>query len=186
MPTNPDSLDIVQVVKQEWQSLGGDAGDEAPYSTPIEVAEDAIEVAAVLLQEVGRRDKSAAIWPDSGKLRFRDSENTGSGKTLTELVSGSGGLTESSHEALDTLTHAIAETSYEEVTYSANKISAITVWETDSKLKKIREELYTYTGSKITQIVTNQYDGAGVVSQTVTETVTYDGVKIASIDRVKS
>ena len=186
MPINPDSLDIVQVIKQEWQSLGGDAGDEAPYSTPIEVTEDAIEAAAVLFQETGRRDKSAAIWPDNGKIRFRDSENTGSGKTLTELASGSGGLTESSHEALDSLVHAISETSYEEVTYSSGKISAITVWETDDKLKKIREELYTYTGSKITQIVTNHYDGSGVIVQTVTESITYDGSKIESIDRVKS
>jgi len=90
MPTNPDGLDIVQLIKQEWASLGGDSEDEAPYETPIEPLEDGIEVAAIFLVESGdsRPSRAIAIWKDGNNMRFRDANQTGSGKTLTELVGG--------------------------------------------------------------------------------------------------
>jgi hypothetical protein len=186
MPSTPDSLEIVQVEKQESTALGGDDNDAQPFAVPLDPTEDALEMAGAVFQEVGRRDKSVAVWPDSGKLRFRDSENIGSGLTLTDLASGSGGLNESTHESLDTLTHDINETSYEEITYSGNKVSTVIVWETSAKLKKIREEIYSYSGSKVSQVVIKQYDGSGVLKQTLTDTYTYSGAKISSIDHVRS
>ena len=93
MPANPDSLDLVQLEKQESAGLGGDAADELPFAAPIEPQEDAIEVAGVMLQETGRRDRQLAIWPDGNDMRFRDIDNpgtSGEGHTLTELLASGG------------------------------------------------------------------------------------------------
>jgi len=101
--------------------------------------------------------------------------------------SGGSGITEAQHEALDTIVHDIDESSYDEVTYgSGNLVSTYIVWETAAKLKKIREEQYTYSGSKVSQSVTIQYDGTGAVKMTVTETYTYSGSRVTSVTRTKS
>ncbi|MGD9209162.1 MAG: hypothetical protein PVI90_00225 [Desulfobacteraceae bacterium] len=99
---------------------------------------------------------------------------------------GSGGLSETAHEALDRLTHQINENSYDEVTYTGNNPTNYTVWTNSSKTTKIREEQYTYTGNKVTQVVTIQYDGSGVEKERLTETYTYTGNKIDSITRTKA
>jgi hypothetical protein len=54
---------------------------------------------------------------------------------------GGSGITEPQHEALDTLTHDIDETSYDEVTYgSGSRVASYIVWASAAKLLKIREE----------------------------------------------
>jgi hypothetical protein len=90
MPSNPDGLDVVQLLKRETAALGGDAADEAPYDSPIEPLEDGVEVAAIFIVESGdsRPSRAVAIWKDGNNMRFRDLNNTGSGKTLSELVGG--------------------------------------------------------------------------------------------------
>jgi hypothetical protein len=90
MPSNPDGLDVVQLIKQEWSSLGGDSGDEKPYDAPIEPLEDGIEVAAIFIVESGdsRPSRAVAIWKDGNNMRFRDVTNPGSGYTLSELIGG--------------------------------------------------------------------------------------------------
>jgi hypothetical protein len=192
MPTNPDSLDLVQLEKQESAGLGGNAGDELPFAAPIEPQEDAIEVAGVMLQETGRRNRQVALWPDGNDMRFRDISNPGTaggGHTLSELLSGAGGgITEGQHRNLDQLVHEIAEDYYEEFTYSAGKITNITHWTDAGKTTKIREQIFTYTGNKVNTIVTKQYDGAGVVKsgETMTETFAYSGNSITSITAVMS
>lgn len=95
-------------------------------------------------------------------------------------------FTEGQHEVLDTLTHEVAETSFDEVTYSGGKVSACVVWETAAKLKKIREELYTYSGGKVSTAVEIQYDAAGVEKARVTEVYTYSGSKVTSIARTRT
>jgi hypothetical protein len=107
-------------------------------------------------------------------------------EALEELDFSASGITESQHEALDTIIHEIDETSYDEVIYIGNYASSYIVWETASKLKKIREELYTYTSGKITKVITKQYDNAGVLKMTMTEDYTYSGNKISIITRTKS
>lgn len=114
MPANPDSLDLVQLEKQESAALGGDAADELPFAAPIDPQEDMIEVAGVAFQEAGRRDRQVAVWPDGNHLRLRDINNPGTaggGHTLTDLLSGGagGGITESEHDAFDKLLHNLDE-----------------------------------------------------------------------------
>ena len=90
------------------------------------------------------------------------------------------------HAIVDALTHNLAETSYEELTYTGNQVTDIVVWETVGKTKKIRETSLTYTGNKVTTEVNKQYDGAGVLTQTVTSTYTYTGNKLTSVSHVES
>lgn len=111
------------------------------------------------------------------------------GGVVKSLTSGvGGGITPSQHRVLDQLVHGIAEDSFEETTYTGNRADAIIVWTDAGKTQKIREELFTYTGSKVTTIVTKQYDGAGalIVGETMTETVAYSGNTVLSITRVMS
>ncbi len=73
---------------------------------------------------------------------------------------------------------------YEEVTYSGNKTTNVTIWTDNTKVQKIREQIFSYTGNNITQIVTSYYDGAGTVFKTMTETIAYDAQgKTTSITR---
>jgi hypothetical protein len=100
---------------------------------------------------------------------------------------GGSGITEAEHELLDTLVHDIDETSYDDVTYGiGSRVDSYIVWANVAKLLKIREEQYSYSGSKISQVVMTQYDGTGAVKMTITETYTYTGSKITSITRTKS
>jgi len=95
------------------------------------------------------------------------------------------GLTENEHEALDTLVHDIAETSYDEMTYSGNRLTNQTTWETASKLKKIREQQITYSGGRVTQIINIQYDAAGVENTRTTEVYSYSGNKVTDVTRTQ-
>lgn len=99
--------------------------------------------------------------------------------------SAGSGITEAQHEALDTLTHEIDETSFDEVTYVGSNPSTYIVWTDNTKVTKIREDQYTYTGSRVTQVVTIQYDALGVENMRTTEVYTYIGGKISTIDRTK-
>jgi len=117
----------------------------------------------------------------NGEFHFRDALGIFNPRT------GGSGITESQHEALDTLVHEIDESSYDEVTYgSGNRVSTYIVWETAAKLKKIREEQYTYSGNNVSQSVTIQYDGTGAVKMTMTEVYAYSGNKVTSVTRTKS
>ena len=81
-------------------------------------------------------------------------------------------LTSVTHNPLDQLVHNIAETSYMEVTRTGLQVDSVIIWETVAKLKKIREELYSYTGENVTTIITKQYNSSGVLEETLTETIT--------------
>lgn len=117
----------------------------------------------------------------NGEFRMLD----GAG-VFNPRTGGGGGITEPQHSGLDSLVHLIAENSFEEVTYTGARVDAISIWTDSGKTVKIREELFTYVGNKVTVIVRNQYDGAGVLESTITETLTYTGSKLISIDRVLS
>ena len=89
MPNTPNDFEVVQPLKQEWENLGG--GSSYPYSLPIEPFSDAIETGGLFVVEVGRRNKTVAVWADQGKLKFRDVENQGeggAGLTLTQIKTG--------------------------------------------------------------------------------------------------
>ena len=184
MPANPDSL-VLRVVQVD--ALGNN-----PWDEPVDPTDDGFKIAAVYLVEPGKDDLLGAIWRDGVNLRFRDEANPGTasgGFTLTELLAGAGGgITAGQHRVLDQLVHDISEDSYEEISYTGNQVDSVVTWETSSKLKKIREQLFTYSGNKVVTIVAKQYDAAGalIAGETQTETLTYSGNKVASIDRVMS
>ena len=188
MPETPNDLDVVQVVKQEWPDLGGEPGPLIPYALPIEPLEDGIEIAALFIVEVGRRNKGLAIWSDDGDMRFRDVVNPGTdgkGYTLSELLAGSGGLTEEGHKVLRQLIHWIPDgpgdgfstSPFKEETWSGAFKTYEVWWESNSKLKKIFDHSMTWTGVKKTSETWTLYktDGTSKLID-ATDTITYSGI----------
>jgi hypothetical protein len=137
-------------------------------------------------QDLFLLDMSPGLPTEEGQVRYTELDiKAYVNGVVVSLISGSG-ITEPQHEVLDTLAHALDETSYTEITRIAGKVSNITVWATASKLLKIREEQITRTGSKISQLVTIQYDGTGTEKMRVTETFTRTGDKVTSIAAVRA
>ena len=186
--------DAVWLQKYEDTATGGDDADQADAfaaTEPLDPHDDAPMVQGIFLiapQPSTTLDKLVFITRDaSGNIVIRDDVDQ-TERTLTDLLSGGSGVTPGSHRNLDQLVHAIAETSFEEVSYTGNKVDSIIVWTTVGKTQKIREELFTYTGNQVTTIVTKQYDAAGtlIVGETMTETLSYTGNKLDDITRVMS
>ena len=102
--------------------------------------------------------------------------------------SGGGGISEAQHEALDTLVHNLAETSYEEITRSGGQVTDVVVWTTSGKTTKVRETNITRSGGQLSQIVHKHYDGTGTIiaGQTLTGTVTRVNGQLESIDWVQT
>jgi hypothetical protein len=107
------------------------------------------------------------------------------GSTVYSLISGSG-LTEATHEPLDTLVHEIAENAYEEIVKISGQVSSDTIWETAAKLKKIRETLVTRVGGQVSVVVVKQYDSAGALKKTLTGTITRVSGQVDNIAWVKT
>lgn len=125
---------------------------------------------------------AVSLYRSGNDLMFDDANNTP--KTLTELAAV--GISESEHEALDTLAHDLAESFYREYTYTGWRVTNVTTWETVSKLKKIREEQITYSSGRISTQISIQYDSSGVESYRMTYTYTYTGIRISSVTAVRS
>jgi len=177
----PPNIDRVQAVKWESSEKGGTEEDIQPVG--MDEIEDALSGRGFYFQPSGGpADEAVLVWRDGSDLKLQDAAC--GPYTLTMLAAN--GITENQHEALDTIIHGIDKSSYDEIAYTGNNISAYTVWETASKLKKVREEIYTYDLGKVTQVITKQYDGTGTLKMTVTETYSYSGSKISSITRTKS
>ena len=100
--------------------------------------------------------------------------------------SGSGGIDEQQHRDLDTLTHELDESSYDEITYTNRKISNITTWDSSSKNVKVREYQLTYSGRKLTKAVMIQYDPSGSIKEKITEEYSYYGRRIVSVTRTRN
>lgn len=99
-------------------------------------------------------------------------------------ASASSGVSEITHRDLNQLVHGIAEDSYEEIIYGSGiHVSNIIVWTDDSKTTKVREEQYSRTGNLIDTLIMIQYDEDGLEVERITETYTYSGIRIISIDR---
>ena len=153
MPKPPDR---VQLLKQETVGGGGDAADIHPVfaETKLNPREDAPEALGFFFQSpTGPDDEECYVTRnDDGDMLLKD-ENADSGSevTLSQLLeSAAGGIPETEHRSLDQLVHDVAESSYDEVVYTGNKVTEYITWETASKLKKIRHVTVTYTGKKVT------------------------------------
>jgi len=183
-------VDRVQVIKQESAALGGDGADERPWPEPIAPQEDAPEVAGVYFQDVSNRDETTLISRNGDDMTFKDVNNP-TPKTLTEVIAGSGALTESAHRTLRQLIHFIdsgpaegfASGAYKETLPAADPFpTTVTWWESSGKTKRIVEKTITRSGGGATAVtptpvVWDIYDTDGTTKlATVSDAITYSGV----------
>lgn len=93
MPKPPDK---VQLQKQESSAGGGDDADndDGFLYSPLDPAEDAIDVAGVYLQEdtgggVSSNDKVVVLYREGNEMYMEDSVNAGASRvSLSALLSG--------------------------------------------------------------------------------------------------
>lgn len=123
---------------------------------------------------------------DSAGLNNTSADNVQDAISDLDFAVTGGGITEGVHETLDTLVHNIAEDSFEEATYTGifNRLTNVTIYTDATKTTKVRETSFTYTGPRITTVTTIQYDGAGVVKNTLTEAITYIGPFSNRVDNI--
>ncbi len=174
-------VDRVLPLKLEDTSSGGDEIDTFP--TSLDPFEDHIECAGLVLDETSTRDESVRVYRSGGNLTFVDASNP-TPHTLSDLLAG--GMGEDAHRLLDQLTHAIDEDSFDEVLRTNGKIDSIITWETDAKLKKIREVTVSRSAGKVASVVLKQYDASGVLKEQLTETYTRVNGRISSVNRVRA
>lgn len=180
------AIDKVVPVKQESSATGGTPADDVEFAQePADVNQDALEARGYYVQNDTSRDTSVFISRDaSNNMTFKDGVVAGT-KTLTDLLAAGSGITEPQHENLDSLTHWLVETSWDEVLYTGSKVQNVTTWDSPSKVTKIRETQVTYTGNKVTQAIDIQYDASGVELYRIQENFTYTGNKITAITRTR-
>ena len=90
------------------------------------------------------------------------------------------------HASIDDLVHGLAEDSYQEITRTAGAVTSVVVWTDSGKTVKIRETTITRSGGQVSQTVEEQYDGAGLLIQTLTSTFTRVSGQVTSVDVVES
>lgn len=169
--------DRVRPLKMET-SLRGTELDEFP--TALDPSEDHVEARGMFLQNDTSDDEVVGVSRDaSNNMTFDDTANS---VTLTDLVAGTGGLTEGAHEVLDTLIHNLAEDNHEQITKSGGKISNVTSWTDDGETIKIREIALTRSSGRISQVDIIQYDGSGDEEYRMVGTVTRVSNKVDHID----
>lgn len=141
-----------------------------------------IEDDEIILKEnsLGDPTEVGGIRQVGGVFRMKDA--TG----VFNPRSGGGGITEGEHELLDTLVHWVGETNWQEIVRSGGKVTNVINWETDAKLKKIRECVITRSGGKVSQLDAIQYDGTGAEKMRLTGVITRASGKVASIAWTKT
>lgn len=92
-----------------------------------------------------------------------------------------GGIDPLRHEQLKTLTHFNVQDGYSIITYDCNKLSNYTIYTDSSMAKKIREFILTYTGLKVNESFSIQYDDNGIESYRIKTNFSYNGYKMQSI-----
>lgn len=177
-------MDRVQLLKQEWGSLGGDALDESPVPEPIEPQEDAMETAGVYLQDAANRDENVLLSRVGDDMTFQDVNNS-TPVTLTDLLATSG-MTVPQHANLDTLLHALSENHDITPTFSAyGVITGITIRTPGGTL--VRDANFGYNSSGlITSVVFRQYDAAGSVIETLTAVYNYTSGSLDTVSVTRS
>jgi hypothetical protein len=97
-----------------------------------------------------------------------------------------GGITESQHEALDTIVHDLAEDAYTEVERTSGQVARVTVWTSSAMTLKIRETLITYASGLVVDVAETQFDSGGSPVATLTDTVTRSSGLISHVDTVRT
>ncbi len=90
------------------------------------------------------------------------------------------------HEALDTLTHRLAEDEDVEFAYSSGDLMRVTHWTDAGRTTKIREIILSYTSGDLTGVVATQHDGTGAVIATLTKTLAYVGGVLDTVTAVRT
>jgi len=176
--------DRVKPLKFESPDSGGTELDE--FQTSLDPSEDHLDARGVFIQNDTSDDEAVHVTRDAGgNMQFKDAQNT-TYKTLTELLAGSGGLTESAHRTLRQLIHFIDDGpaegfvsgAYREVLPAGDPFPTSIIWYEDgTKAKKIVELALTWSGPVTTQEVWRVYDTDGsTVLATVTDTITNSGI----------
>ena len=98
-------------------------------------------------------------------------------RRITTSTGIGGGISANQHRSLDQLVHLISENSYYERNYSSGKLNSEIWWIDVSKTTKIREIIRTYTGWRVSQKVTKQYNISGSLVETFTETISRDCIE---------
>lgn len=179
--------DRVRVTKYEYASKGGDASDETDYLDEIDPNDDGVDARALYLQNDSSEDSNVEISRDtSSNMTFKDGVVSGT-KTLTELLAGSGGLTEESHRTVDQWVHwDLDEDCYYEVTYTSGRITDEIWWTDSGKTQKIREASYSYTGILVNTETRKSYNSGGTLVETLTITYSYSGKRIQNATYVRT
>lgn len=175
-------VDRVQPLKIEAPESGGVETDLFPTST--DRNEDFLDCRGVALQNDESDDDTVQMTRSGNDLLFKDGPNP-TPTTLSDLLAVSG-ITAEEHRNLDQLVHLLAENYYEEYVYTGPRVTGIITWTSVSKVLKIREEQYTYDESRVSTVVTIQYNAAGTEFERVTETYTYSGNKVTNMTAVRS
>lgn len=75
---------------------------------------------------------------------------------------------------------------FTEFFYALGKLVQSVVWETSSRIKKLEESFFSYTGANMTKAVKTTYDSEGVFLYTETKTFTYSGGSITTVVTVRT
>jgi hypothetical protein len=180
--------DRVRLLKNESPTTGG-TQDDVGFPSQLNPNQDGISVQGIFLQKPkasGPIEEDELVYITrnvGGDIVFID-VTTGVEKTLTELLAGAGGVTESSHKVLRQLIHFIddgpaegfASGAYKETTGTVTPTAI--VWYTDSgKTDKIVERLITWSGVVPTVDKWKIYDTDGsTVLWTISDAITSSGI----------
>lgn len=149
-------------------------------STPDDLAGGKTDADLLLLRDTGMDPEAVGyLRLNGGALKARDADG------VFNLRSGAG-LTEATHELIDSLVHDLAETSYTEAVRTSGQVVSVVVWTSAAKLIKVRETTITRVAGQVSVVVEQQFDAAGVLVQTLTHTITRSGGRVASIATVEA
>lgn len=171
--------------------LRGGRGSAALNDGVVQIDRTSVDNRASRLRWIGDNAGTVDLKAGSSVTSYALTWPTAQGAANSILLNNGSGalsfttnyLTDAQHLVLDQLVHTIVETSFEEYTYSGGNVSTIIVWTSAAKVLRIRDETFTYASGKVSQIVTRQYDGAGVITETMTEVFAYSGSTVTDITR---
>lgn len=179
------ALDRVQPLKIEGSDTGGT--DEDLFPTGANRNEDFLDCRGITVQNDSSDDEVTVVSRDaSDNMTFKDGANATS-VTLTDLVAGTGGITEASHKVLKDLIHFIddgpgdgwASGSFKETLPTADPFPTQEIWwTTTGKTHKIVSLDTTRNVNKTpaTEVWKIYAADGSTVLVTVTDTIAYSGV----------
>jgi hypothetical protein len=166
------ALDKVKPLKLESTDTGGDENDEFP--TSLDPHEDFIELRGLVFDTDTVADESTVITRDEDDLTFKDTNNP-TPVTLTELLTGEGGLTYTEFllDSEPTKETGATDCTYTP-TYTTGKITKEEWKRNDATLIKSID--YTYASGKVSTEVRKVFDtnGTTILAQ-VTWSYSYTG-----------